>query len=120
MSNTQRVCTVAPLKWGLVLLGLWSALAAGSVHYGEHPAALALVAELTGELSEEGAAEQGFDRDYLLAIMAAAQRQERILEAIARPAEKVKPWYEYRQIFLTDQREREGLEFYAAHRATLE
>ncbi|PLW84077.1 lytic murein transglycosylase B [Kineobactrum sediminis] len=116
MSNSHGNPKGAPLKWSLALLGLWSALATGSVSYGDHPAALALVEQLV----EEETTEPGFDRDYLLEIMASAQRQDRILEAIARPAEKVKPWHEYRQIFLTEQREREGLQFYAAHRATLE
>ena len=53
-------------------------------------------------------------------MFASAQRQESILEAIARPAEKSKPWYEYREIFLNDKRLEQGLEFYEEHRATLE
>lgn len=100
------------VKWGLAAAGLWSALASGAINYGEHAGARALVDQLV--------AEQGLDREQLLQVLAQAERQEAILEAIARPAEKAKPWHEYRQIFLTEQRTREGLEFYARHRETLQ
>jgi membrane-bound lytic murein transglycosylase B len=89
----------------------WQVLAAGaSTGYGDRPAVRALVDELVEE--------RGLDRDRLLQVMADAQRQERILEAMSRPAERVKPWYEYREIFLTEQRVTEGLAFYRAHETT--
>jgi membrane-bound lytic murein transglycosylase B len=53
-------------------------------------------------------------------ILASAEIQPPILEAMERPAEKVKPWYEYRQIFLTDQRIAEGVEFWRNHRDLLD
>ena len=37
-----------------------------------------------------------------------------------RPAEKAKMWYEYRPIFLTERRIREGTEFWLAHRQDLD
>ena len=37
-----------------------------------------------------------------------------------RPAEKAKLWYEYRPIFLTDRRIREGTQFWLAHRQELD
>jgi membrane-bound lytic murein transglycosylase B len=100
------------LKFALVVACLWSALSCASDNYSVHPAALALVDELVEE--------QGFDREELLLVFSSAQRQESILTAIARPAEKSKPWYEYREIFLNDKRLEQGLEFYEEHRATLE
>ncbi|MCL4104414.1 UNVERIFIED_CONTAM: hypothetical protein GTU68_047376 [Idotea baltica] len=39
---------------------------------------------------------------------------------MTRPAEKTKPWYDYRKIFVTDQRTREGLAFYAKHKETFD
>lgn len=63
--------------------------------------------------------EHGFDAADVRSLLAAAERQQSILDAIARPAEKTKPWYEYREIFLNDRREREGVEFLRAHRGTL-
>ena len=50
----------------------------------------------------------------------AAQSQPAILEAMERPAEKAKMWYEYRPIFLTERRIREGTEFWLAHRQELD
>jgi membrane-bound lytic murein transglycosylase B len=79
--------------------------------YAEHPAALSLIDELVTD--------EGFSRDELEAVFASATRQDSILEAIARPAEKTKPWYDYRKIFVTDKRERQGIEFYREHRETL-
>jgi membrane-bound lytic murein transglycosylase B len=100
------------LKIVLVLCCLWSTLSCAADDYGANPAALALVDELVQE--------QGFDREQLVQVFASARRQQSILEAIARPAEKTKPWYEYRAIFLNDKRLSQGLEFYAEHRQTLE
>ena len=37
-----------------------------------------------------------------------------------RPAEKAKPWYDYRPIFVTERRIREGTDFWVAHRQALD
>lgn len=60
------------------------------------------------------------DRDWVLGVLAAAESKASIIEAMSRPAERVKPWFEYRKIFLTEKRIREGREFYAEHRALLD
>jgi len=80
-------------------------------NYEGNPAASAVIDELVQE--------EGFDRAQLEQVFAAAERQESILKAIARPAEKTKPWYEYREIFLNEKREQQGREFIAEHRETL-
>ena len=54
------------------------------------------------------AEEAGVDPTWSRDLIEAAERQQSILDAIARPAEKTKPWYEYRKIFLTERRIREG------------
>ena len=95
----------------LLISCLWGALSCAADNYADHPAARALVDELVRE--------QGFDREQLMQVFAQARRQEKILDAIARPAEKTKPWYEYREIFLNRKREEQGLEFYTRHRDTL-
>jgi membrane-bound lytic murein transglycosylase B len=61
-----------------------------------------------------------FKKRELRKLLAAAQQQPAILEAMGRPAEKAKLWYEYRPIFLTDRRIREGAEFWLAHRQDLD
>ena len=58
------------------------------------------------------AAEHNFSRDELQNLMREAKRKESILKAIKRPAEKAKPWHEYRKIFLTDTRIRGGVDFW--------
>jgi membrane-bound lytic murein transglycosylase B len=81
-------------------------------NYANTPAALAVVDELVEQ--------EGFEREELLAIFAQARRRQSIIDAMSRPAEKTKAWYEYRQIFLTDERENEGVVFFEEHRETLE
>ncbi len=61
----------------------------------------------------------GFDRSYLLQLLAQANYRQKIIDAITRPAE-AKPWYRYRPIFVTEQRAREGAEFWRQNRELLE
>lgn len=77
-----------------------------------------------------GADEQAFAADVasaggppaasVFATLAGARIQPAILAAIARPAEAVKPWKDYRPIFLTDKRVDDGVAFYRGHRALLD
>ncbi len=61
-----------------------------------------------------------FKKRKLRKLLGAAQSQPAILQAMERPAEKAKPWYEYRTFFLTERRIREGTEFWLAHRQDLD
>jgi membrane-bound lytic murein transglycosylase B len=61
-----------------------------------------------------------FSKHQLRKILKAAQSQPAIIEAMDRPAEKAKPWSEYRPIFLTERRIREGTDFWLAHRRALD
>ncbi|EED31517.1 lytic murein transglycosylase B [gamma proteobacterium NOR5-3] len=79
--------------------------------YSGNPGAQALIDEMV--------AEHAFSREELQTLFASAERQQSILDAISRPAEKTKPWYEYREIFLTERREREGIAFFREHREAL-
>lgn len=80
-------------------------------NYAQNPAAQTLIDDMV--------AEYAFSREELTALFASAKRQQTILDAISRPAEKTKPWYAYREIFLTGRRESEGVDFFKAHRETL-
>ncbi len=62
----------------------------------------------------------GFEREYVVGLLKKAEKKPSILEAIARPAEKTKPWHEYRNIFLKEKRIQGGVEFWLAHEAILE
>ncbi|MBT8422595.1 MAG: lytic murein transglycosylase B [Gammaproteobacteria bacterium] len=63
--------------------------------------------------------EHQLDRDYVTAVLARAEVQQSILDAMSRPAERVMPWHEYRQIFITPERINAGVAFYAEHRDRL-
>jgi len=39
-------------------------------------------------------ADHGFDKDTLTTVLASAEINQKILDAIAKPAERVVPWYE--------------------------
>jgi membrane-bound lytic murein transglycosylase B len=61
-----------------------------------------------------------FKKRALRKLLDSAQSQPAIIEAMSKPAEKAKLWYEYRPIFITDRRIREGAEFWIAHRQALD
>ena len=58
-----------------------------------------------------------FTKHQLRKLMKAAQSQPGIIEAMDRPAEKAKVWFEYRPIFITERRIREGADFWKIGRA---
>lgn len=58
------------------------------------------VAEFVGEMTRD----YGFAGEQLMGVFREAERKQSILDAISRPAERVKQWKEYRPMFLTDAR----------------
>lgn len=60
-----------------------------------------------------------FKQADVMAVLAQAEKKQTILEAIARPAEKAKPWKDYRKIFITDARIEGGVEFWLANEQAL-
>jgi membrane-bound lytic murein transglycosylase B len=69
---------------------------------------------------DEVAARDELSRKHLLTMLAKAEPQPKIIELMTRPAEKVSPWWEYRNRFLTQQRIDEGVQFWLTHREMLE
>jgi membrane-bound lytic murein transglycosylase B len=61
-----------------------------------------------------------FKKRQLRKLLKEAQSQPAIIDAMDRPAEKAKPWFEYRPIFLSERRVREGTDFWIAHRQALD
>jgi membrane-bound lytic murein transglycosylase B len=61
-----------------------------------------------------------FKKRPLRKLLNAAQSQPAILDAMEKPAEKAKQWFEYRPIFLTERRIKEGTDFWLAHRQALD
>jgi membrane-bound lytic murein transglycosylase B len=72
------------------------------------------------EFVEKTAAAQKLQPLDIYRLLAKAEPQPKIIEAMMKPAEKVSPWYEYRARFLTEQRISEGTQFMLEHRARLE
>lgn len=71
------------------------------------------------EFINEMTRDHGFASEQLVEIFQNAERKQSILDAISRPAEKVKPWKEYRPIFITDSRISRGVDFWRQHEAAL-
>jgi membrane-bound lytic murein transglycosylase B len=59
--------------------------------------------------------EHDYDRETLEGILADAETKQKILEAIARPAERTLEWHEYRDIFITQKRIDAGVAFWDEH-----
>ncbi|MCC7462197.1 MAG: lytic murein transglycosylase B [Gammaproteobacteria bacterium] len=65
-------------------------------------------------------AAQGIVRERTLALLAAAEPQPKIIEAMERPAEKVLQWWEYRARFLREERIAAGAALWSEHRELLD
>ena len=77
------------------------------VFAAEHPG--------TDEFVNRAVSEYGLEESEVRALLAGAEYKQSIVDAISRPAEG-KPWHQYRQIFLTEQRVTEGVEFWKENR----
>ena len=71
------------------------------------------------EFIDEMVEEHAFDRAELETLFAQVEVKDSILKAISRPAEKSKPWYEYREIFLDQARINAGVAYWKKHADTL-
>ena len=63
---------------------------------------------------------EGFEPAYVRKVFQDVESRQSILDAISRPAERVRPWSEYRKIFITPSRISGGVDFYRAHEARLQ
>jgi membrane-bound lytic murein transglycosylase B len=62
---------------------------------------------------DDFSAKNNYSKDSLNNMFKNVTTQVSVLEAIAKPAEKKKNWQEYRKIFITDKRIKEGLVFWS-------
>ena len=72
------------------------------------------------EFARELATESDFDEQALLATLAQAEYQQRVIDSISRPAERELTWAEYQDIFLTTERTACGVRFMSEQQAALE
>ncbi len=89
--------------------------------FGHAPALMAAdyEGEKVADFVREMTLDHGFASEQLVEMLGQAQRKQAILDAISRPAERVKPWKEYRPIFLTESRVAQGVDFWRENEAAL-
>ena len=104
-----RVARYLPWMGLASLLGTSPQAAAGD--YDGSPQ----LAEFVGEMTRD----YGFAGEQLMGVFKEVERKQSILDAISRPAERVKPWKDYRPMFITDARVARGVDFWRQHEAAL-
>jgi membrane-bound lytic murein transglycosylase B len=94
-----------------IAAGVFGIVATAGADYSQSP--------LAKTFADDMANQYGFKREEVLRVLSQAERQQTILDAIARPAEKAKPWKDYRKQFVTNDRIQQGGAFWRDHAATL-
>lgn len=74
--------------------------------------------EALQKFADEMVAKHNFNAVELAGLLGQARVQQKILDAIRKPAE-AKPWHQYREIFVTPTRIRDGNQFWADHQPWL-
>ena len=103
-----------------VLLAMAGCLLAVSAATAQEPSAPPPPGEAQKAFAADLAREYGLDAGEVLAILAKAEYQQSIIDAISRPAEATKPWKDYRPIFITDARRDGGIAFYRDNRELID
>ena len=110
---------MASKAW-LLVAAMVLALPAGAADSGESAAKFDMQRPDIRKFIAAVATRNKLDAAELSAMIARAVPQPKILDAISKPAEKTSPWWQYRARFITEQRIREGAEFWQQHRERLE
>ena len=84
---------------------------AQSAPYGERREVQAFIQEMVQR--------HGFIETELSYLFSRVRRTDQVLEAIERPAEKIRTWREYRAPFMEERRIADGVAFWRSHRAAL-
>ncbi len=90
---------------------LFNVAIASHADYSTHPEAQ--------EFIDTMVTKHQFAREDIVSWLSAAEHQESIVKAMSRPAEKVKPWHEYRKHFISERRINGGVAFWEQNRETL-
>jgi membrane-bound lytic murein transglycosylase B len=69
---------------------------------------------------DEVVGHDGLTRKSVVTLLAQAQPQPKVLDIMNRPLERVAPWWEYREHFLTQERIDKGVQLWLDHRLELE
>lgn len=98
---TLLLCTI----FHITLSGLCAA------DYSQHPQTEAFIDRMVDT--------HNFQQQQVLDWLSQAKYQESIVKAMSRPAEKVKPWHEYRRLFVSPLRIDRGVQFWRENQSTL-
>jgi membrane-bound lytic murein transglycosylase B len=71
------------------------------------------------EFINEMAERDGFSHNEVRALLKEAQPQQKIIDLMNRPIEKVVAWWEYRERFLSNERITQGAQFWVDHKEAL-
>lgn len=87
----------------------------GTACLGQAKVDLAQVDQFISEV----AIKHQLDPQWVRQVVSQANHQQGIIDAMNRPAEKTLRWFEYRKIFMTDKRVKEGVEFWDQHQQVI-
>ena len=79
--------------------------------YSEHPEAQDLINDLVQD--------HGFERSYVIKVLQAAEKKDKILESVSSPAEFTWTWDRYKKLFIEDKRISNGRNFLIENRVLL-
>ncbi len=96
--------------FSLLFFYFYSATASGS--YLEYDSVRKFIDEIS--------AQHQFDAAELRGLFDKIERQDKVIESISRPAERVLQWKDYRPIFISDRRIEGGVKFWRKNREVLE
>ncbi|MBS0417682.1 MAG: lytic murein transglycosylase B [Proteobacteria bacterium] len=113
MLNQTRICLL------VLALVLSAPLSARHKVVPKHPTFDLKRPEIAAFVKDVVARDQ-LSKKQVVALLRKGEPQPKIIEAMTRPAEKVTPWWEYHDRFLTEERIADGAQFYNDHRASLE
>ena len=99
------------ISYACILMLSFMSVPAHSVDYNDYPELREMVAEMV--------AEDGYPRDDLVAVLAAASIDDGVIRSMDRQYEAL-PWHQYRRRFVTDERIGDGVKWWDLHAETLD
>ncbi|MEO7775378.1 MAG: lytic murein transglycosylase B [Steroidobacteraceae bacterium] len=107
-------------RWGFLSAGLVAASIATPALSADKPVRFDIDRPEIRTFISEVSTRNSLDAQALAKLLAQAERQSSILEAMTRPAEQALPWWQYRARFLSTERIEAGLRYWAQHKPLLE
>lgn len=117
-SQHRVICNSAFRMLPVIAMMLSSAFVPAKADARESSSEAVVSDKVMQEFIDSAVDKHGLDPAYIKSVVAKAQKNKTVLEAIARPWE-AKPWHQYHPIFLTEKRLNKGVEFWKTHKETL-